>query len=178
MNHFKKFCYYFAIPIITIVCLILSLNLYFNNIEMSVNISATIIQSLAIFIGGLWAYNKFDWTKKAESAIKIKALLMEYDHMHQDAAMEYRVDQRDNKDVSTCWINYAVKMVKPRNTLVSQIHLSCYLPKKLRKRIFDIIFLSLNKGSGPQTENIDENWKLFGKELTSLKNELDDLVSK
>jgi len=178
MKIIKNIGYYLGIPTVVIVGLIFALNFHFNDFEKSVGVASTIIQSLAIFIGGLWAYHKFDWGKRAESAIKIKAMLMDYEQMFNDAAMLYRNDQREKKDPMDCWTNYAMRMIPPRNTFASQIHLSCYLPKKLRQRIFDVVFLSLNKGRGPQNENIDENWKKFNKEMDRLKNDLDNLVSK
>ncbi|MGL5831478.1 MAG: hypothetical protein ACRCZE_05025 [Candidatus Altimarinota bacterium] len=152
--------------------------MHLNDLEKSISVSSTLIQALAIFIGGLWAYNKFDWSKRAESAIKIKAVLMEYQQMHNEAAMQFRADQRNGKEDMECWMNYAMKMIPPRNTCASKIHLSCYLPKKLRKRIFDVVFLSLNKGRGPQNEDIDKNWNDFGKEMDRIKEDLDNLVSK
>lgn len=174
----KNIGYYLGIPIVVVIGMVFVLNFYFHDLEKAIGVSATIIQSLAIFIGGLWAYHKFDWGKRAESAIKIKAILMEYEQMHNDAAMQYRNDQRDKKEQMDCWMNYAMRMIPPRNAVASQIHLSCYLPKKLRNRIFDVVFLSLNKGRGPQNENIDENWKEFAKEMGRLKDDLDNLVSK
>ena len=36
--------------------------------------------------------------------------------------------------------------------------------EEVRQRLFEVVFLSLNKGKSPQTENLDENWKTFGME--------------
>jgi signal transduction histidine kinase len=174
----KNFGYYFILPIAVMVLLIFMLNDHFKDLEKSINISATIIQALAIFIGGLWAYHKFDWNKRAESAIKLKAMLMEYEQMHNEAAMQYRVDQHDEKDWLECWRDFSIKMIPPRNQFNSQVHLSCYIPKKVRLRLFDVVWLSLNKGKSPKNESLDDNWKKFGKELPKVKDELDNLATK
>ena len=174
----KQIGYYFVLPVTVMVLIIFALNFHFNNFEKSINISATIIQALAIFIGGLWAYQKFDWNKRAESAITLKAMLMEYEQMHNEAASQYRLDQHDKKEWMDCWLGYSMKMIPPRNQFASQVHLSCYIPKKVRLRLFDVVWLSLNKGKSPQTEDIDKNWKKFGEELQKVKEELDNLASK
>jgi hypothetical protein len=90
-NIFGKIGYYLALPVILTSGLILIFNRYSHDLGKAVSVSATIIQALAIFIGGLWAYHKFDWEKKAESAIKIKAALMEYEQYHCEAAGAFRV---------------------------------------------------------------------------------------
>jgi len=174
----KNIGYYLGIPIVFVIGIIFVLNLHFHDLEKSVSVSATIIQSLAIFIGGLWAYHKFDWGKRAESAIKIKAMLMEYEQIHSEAATQYRLDQQAKKDWMECWTGYAMRMIPARNAFVSQVHLSCYLPKKLRKKVFDVVFLSINNGKSPKSENLDENWKKFGEEMVHLSEDLDNVVSK
>ena len=174
----KQFGYYFVLPVVVMVLIVFSLNSHFNDLEKSINLSATILQSLAIFIGGLWAYQKFDWGKRAESAIKLKAMLMEYEQIHNEAASQYRLDQHDKKDWMTCWLGYSMKMIPVRNQFASQVHLSCYIPQKTRQKLFDTVWLSLNKGKSPQNENIDENWKRFGEELPKVKQELDNLATK
>ncbi len=174
----KKICYYLVLPLIVVVGIILSLNCHFHNLEKAITSSALIIQSLAIFIGGLWTYHKFDWNKKAESAIKIKAMLMDYEQAHAIAAMQYRVDQHDQKDWLESWGGYATRMIPYRNAFTSQVQVLCYLPKKIRIRVLEAIFLSLNNGKSLQSENLDENWIKFGKEIEILKKELDNLVSK
>lgn len=174
----NKLAYYLALPAIIIVGLILVLFWQLNDFERSVNIAATIIQSMAILVGALWAYHKFDWGKRAESAIKLKEMLMRYEALHNDAAGQYRLDQQSKKGWLKCWANYAMRMIPARNEFADQIHLSCYVPAKLRNRLFDVVFLSINKGKSPKTENLDKNWGEFGKELKKAKKELDDLISK
>jgi len=71
-----------------------------------------------------------------------------------------------------------MRMIPPRNQFASQVHLSCYLPQKIRQKLFDVVWLSLNKGKSPKDENIDENWKEFGIQLAEIKKGLDNLVSK
>ena len=175
---FKNLGYYIVLPIIIVLVIVFIFNNHFRDIEKAVNVSATLIQVLAILIGGLWAYHKFDWIKRAESAIKMKAMLMGYEQMHNATAMQYRSDQIEKKDWLKCWTNFSMSMIPPRNQFASQVHLSCYLPQKIRQRLFDVVWLSLNKGKSPKDEDIDENWKKFGEELKKIKKELDDLVSK
>jgi hypothetical protein len=174
----QKIAYYILLPSIILAGLISILYYQLCDFEKSVNISATIAQTMAIFIGGLWAYHKFDWGKRAESAIKIKAMLMRYEQLHNEAAMQYRLDQRDKKDWFECWTNYAMKMIPAYNEFSTNVHLSCYIPKKVRDRLFKVVFLSLNNGKSPETDDLDTNWKTFGLELKKIKKELDDLVRK
>ncbi len=175
---FNKIGYYILLPLIIITILLELLYQQFHDFEKSLNLTSTLIQTLAIFIGGLWAYHKFDWEKRAESAIKIKGMLMKYQQLHNEAASQYRTDQKNNKEWLECWTGYAIRMIPAQNEFNSNVHLSCYIPKKVRQRLFEVVFLSLNKGKSPQTENLDENWKTFGVELEKIKVELDNLVSK
>lgn len=173
-----KILYYLVLPNIIVAGLITFLYLQFDDFQKAAEVTATIIQTSAILIAGLWAYNKFDWGKRAESAIKIKGMLMKYEQIHNEAARQYRVDQHDKKDWLKCWTNYAMHMIPAQNEFNSNVHLSCYIPKKTRQRLFETIFLSLNKGKSPKNENLDNNWKKFGVELNKIKEELDNLVSK
>ncbi len=159
------------------VLIIFTLNSHFKDLEKSINISATIIQALAIFIGGLWAYHKFDWNKRAESAIKIKAMFMEYSQIHNELAGQYRIDKSRGNE-GDAYGKYAINLITARNTFVSQVHLSCYLPKKMREKIFNIIWLTVGNGHGKNRENLDLNWNKFEKESKELMEELDNLVSK
>lgn len=174
----KKILYFIGLPTVITILLLGLLNELFNDLEKSINATSTLVQTMAIFIGGLWAYHKFGWEKKAESAIKIKAMLMEYEQIHNEAAAQYRIDESNNENWLKCWSDYAMRMIPPRNKFASQIHLSCYLPKKTRDRLFKVVWLSVNKGKGLKDENLNENWKKFGIELEQIKKELDDIVSK
>lgn len=172
----KDLSYYVFLPFSAIGLLVIGLNYQFTDLAKAVSAMGVIIQSAGIFVGGLWAYRKFDWEKKAESAIKLKAMLMGYEEEHCNAAAQYRVDQANKIDSMVAWMNYALKMISSRNSFVSQVHLSCYIPPKTRQRLFDVVWLSVNKGRPPNLENIDENWKKFGAELEKVKKELDDIV--
>lgn len=174
----KNVGYYLILPIGVISATVGIFYSQFEDLEKAVNVSATVLQVLAIFVGGLWAYHKFDWNKRAESAIKMKAMLMDFYNRHCDAAMKYRVDEAEKIDWMDCWTEYSMKMIPAHNDFNSQIQLACYLPKKLRKRIFEVKFLSINKGKSPKEEDLDENWKKLGQEVEKLKEELDNVVSK
>ena len=52
-----------------------------------------------------------------------------------------------------------------------------YSPTKMRKKLFDTVWYSLNNGKGPQNESIDENWKKFEEESEKINKELDDIVN-
>ncbi len=176
---FNDFLHYIVLSVGVVSIIVFFFKKYYSiEIENAINVSATFVQSVAIIIGGLWVYHKFDWSRRAESAIKIKAMLMDYELMHNEAAMQYRNEQQGNTANFDGWLNYATKMIPARNNFASQVHLSLYLPKKTRQKLFDVVWLSLNKGRGPQHENLDENWKEFGEKLKKVKRELDDLVSK
>lgn len=174
----QKIMYYIGIPLTITAAVILIFTLKFNDFEKAINTTSTIIQTLAIFIGGLWAYHKFAWDKKAESAIKVKALLMEYEKCHTFAASQYQVEINNKENELSAWMKYAATILGPRNQVVSQIHLSCYLPKKLRKKIFDIVWLTVGNAHGENRKHLNNNWKKFGDKLKEIKEELDDIASK
>lgn len=173
----NKFLFIVALPITILSVLIFSIYIQISDLEKAVDISSTILQSLAILMAGFWAYRKLIWEKRAENAIKIKAMLMEYLNFHNEAAVQYRIDQSHKKEDLDCWTGYATRMIPVYNQFQKNIHLALYVPKTLRKNIFDTVWLSINKGRGPQTENLDENWKRFGEEIDKINKQLDDLVS-
>jgi len=177
MKKIKQIGIFIILPLLIIGCLIYFINFKINDIEKSVAMTNSLVQSVAILIGGLWAYRKFDWDKRAENALKIKAMLMDYAQSHNLAAAQYRIDQMNKVDNMQSWLNFAMKMIPARNEFAKQVHLSIYLPEKTRKILFDTAWLSLNKGKGPQNENIDENWKKFEEELNEINKELDDIVT-
>ncbi len=175
-----KISFYLILPASVIVLLIVFLHWKFSHldIEKSVNLAATLIQTMAIFVGGLWAYHKFGWEKRAESAIKIKAMLMQFEQRHSEAALQYTAEKVNNIDWLKCWLNYSMLMIPAYNEFLNTVHLSSYLPKKIRQKIFDTVFLPLNKGKSPKTEDLRKNWEIFGNEIKKIKQELDDFASK
>ena len=174
----KNFSYYVILPSLVVGGLVLVVFCQLENIENSVSIALNLIQAFAIISGGLWAYKKFDWGKRAESAIELKALLMEYEKLHNEAAMQYRIDQKEKKEWMECWLGYSMKMLPIRNQFVSKIHLSAFIPQRVRQKLFDTTWLSVNKGQSPKSEDLDENWKKFSIVLKELHEELDKLVTK
>ncbi len=142
---------------------------YFCDIEKGVNVVATMIQSLAIIIGGFWTYYKFGWEKKCENIITLKAALMEYQKKHNWAAMDYRKDN----DIA----KYKLSLLNYYNQLNQTIHLSYYVPKNLRKKINDAIWLTIGNDTGNNFEKIDENWKKFEDDIKEIYNEFDKIIS-
>jgi hypothetical protein len=177
MKKIKQIGTYIVIPLLVIGLAFYLINTKVCDLEKSATIVNNLVQSVAILIGGLWAYRRFDWDKKAENALKIKAMLMDYTQNHSLAAGQYRIDQINKIDDMQSWTNFAMRMIPTRNEFARQVHLSIYLPEKTRKRLFDTVWLSLNKGKGPRNENINDNWKKFGEELDKINKELDDIVN-
>lgn len=177
MDTVKKISYYLVLPLAIILgsILIFWKYCYSGDIEKSLGSTQTLVQTAAILIGGLWAYRKLGWEKRAESAIKIKAALMEYSAFHNEMARIYRV-RTNEQDEPTAYVEYAVNMHSVRNPLNKEIHLLCYLPKKLRKKIFDLTWLTAGNVHGANREKLDENWKKFGEKLEKIYTELDNLV--
>lgn len=62
----QKFIETSLVFILIYLILVLSLCSVFCDIEKSVNISTTIIQAVAIIVGGFWAYYKFGWEKNVK----------------------------------------------------------------------------------------------------------------
>ena len=129
----QKFIETSLVFILIYLILVLSLCLVFCDIEKSVNIATTMIQAVAIIVGGFWAYYKFGWEKKCENIITLKSYLMEYQNRHNWAASEYR----KGKDIA----KYKLSLLNDYNQLSKKIHLSYYVPKELRKKIFETIWL-------------------------------------
>jgi hypothetical protein len=173
LNHIG---YYLLSPLLIVGFIVWFVNDTVHDLEKTVSITNSLIQSIAIVIGGLWAYKKFDWDKRAENALKIKAMLMDYLQMHNLAASQYRMDQIHKIDDMKAWENFAIRMISPRNEFAKQIHLSLYLPKETRNKLFNFTWLSLNKGKGPHEESIDKNWGKIDGEMKEISNELDAIV--
>ena len=93
----KKVFYYIIIPVLVITLLVLIIFSFNNDFEKSIDLTLKFIQIFAILVGGIWAYRKFDWNKKAESAIKLKAMLMKYDQIYNQAAIIYRKEKKTKK---------------------------------------------------------------------------------
>jgi hypothetical protein len=165
----QKFIETSLVFILIYLILVLSLCSVFCDIEKSVNISTTIIQAVAIIVGGFWAYYKFGWEKKCENIITLKSYLMEYQNRHNWAASEYRKD----KDIA----KYKLSLLNDYNQLSKKIHLSYYVPKELRKKIFETIWLTIGNDTGKDFEKIDENWGKFEKQLKEIYDEFDDIIS-
>lgn len=94
---------------------------------------------------------------------------MEYQNRHNWAASEYRKD----KDIA----KYKLSLLNDYNQLSKKIHLSYYVPKELRKKIFETIWLTIGNDTGKDFEKIDENWGKFEKQLKEIYDEFDDIIS-
>ena len=141
----------------------------YKDFKNTVDLTATIVQTLAIIIGGLWAFHKFGWEKKCENIITLKAVLMEYSYKHNLSAGEYHND----KNI----VDYKVRLLVPYQELIKKIHLSYYVTKKLRDKIFDTIWLKIGNDTGKEYKNLGDNWKKFEKQLEEIYAEFDKILS-
>lgn len=175
----KSFMYYVLMPILVVLLMVFLVDyFYLCDLEKSVNTIFIFIQSTAIITAGLWAYNKFDWEKRAENAIKIKAFLIEYKSYFDNFASQYRVNA-DKKDVSVDpWLQYILSILPKRNEIFKNINLAIYLPKKIRVKLFDLLDFSINQNKNPKNEDLNKNWRKFEDEIVEINKELDDLISK
>lgn len=149
--------------------LVLFLCCIFYDIEKSVSILTNIIQATAIIIGGFWAYYKFGWEKKCENIITLRSYLMEYQNRHNWAANDYREDNNIAK--------YKLSLMNDYNQLSKKIHLSYYVPKELRNKVFETIWLTIGNDTGKNFEKINENWIKFEKQLKEIYEEFDNIIS-
>ena len=177
INIILKIAYFILLPLSIVSGIVGILFWQFKDFEQSINITATIVQTMAIFIGGLWAYHKFGWKERAENAVEMMVLLMEYEEVFNEAARQYRLAQNPKNDWQTGWGNYAIQMATARSNLYKRIKILCYLPKKLRSRILNAVFLTLNKGKSPTTKNLYGNWEKFTKEMEIIDDKLEKIVS-
>lgn len=166
----SKIIYYIIAPFILYVLIItFSVWKIYGNLNDAIEGSAVIVQSLAIIIGGFWAYHKFGWEKKCENIITLKSALMEYSYKHNLSAAKFHTD----KDV----VGYKIRILPAYSDLNKKIHLSYYVSPKLRKKIFNTIWLTIGNDAGKNHENIQENWKKFGEQLEEIFIEFDKIVS-
>lgn len=165
----NKFFYYIILPFVLYVILVgLMTCQVYKDLKSAIEGSAVIVQSLAIIIGGLWAYHKFGWEKKCENIITLKSALMEYTYKHSLSAAKFHKD----KDVD----GYKIRLLTAYNELNKKIHLSYYVSVKLRKKIFDAIWLTIGN-TGKNYKEIVENWENFGKQLKEIYDEFDKIIS-
>jgi len=170
MNNMKKIFCYIILPLL--LYSVLTLVLYFifnNNLDIAINSSLSVTQGFAIIIGGLWAYRKFGWDKKCENIITLKASLMEYSYRHNLSAAQYHKDS----DVS----GYKLRLLTDYNNLTKKIHLSYYVNSKLRKKIFNAIWLTVGNDAGENYSNLTENWKKFDQQLKEIYKDFDSIIS-
>lgn len=177
-NRVRNILYYLGIPIISISFLIFSISFFLCDFEKWVEITFTLIQTVAIFIAWLWAYNKFDWEKRAENALKAKAMIMQYHSYHNNAAAQYRINSKNKKNEKEAYLNYTMTMLSIRNKIVEEVHYLIFLNKKMRERIFNTIWLTVWNEHWNERENLDKNWRNFEEEIEILKSDLDAIVSK
>lgn len=166
MNNFIKYSIFSVLAYLVVVIIFLSI---FCSIEKVISIINTIIQSLAIVIGGIWAYYRFELERKYEKIIELKASLMEFRRRHNWAAAGYRQDD----DI----IEYKASLIDSYNQLSQKIHLSYFISKELRNKIFNTIWLTIGNDTGKNFEKIDENWKKFESQLEEIYNEFDNIIS-
>jgi hypothetical protein len=65
---------------------------------------------------------------------------MKYQQLHNEAASQYRTDQKNNKEWLEMLDRYAIRMKPAQNEFNSNVHLSCYIPKKVRQRYLRLFF--------------------------------------
>lgn len=145
-----------------------------KTLERAIVSTGIIVQSVGILIAGFWAYRKFGWEKRAQNAVEIKAVLMEYSLNHNNAAMQYRMDAKE--DGADAWARFAMTMIPYRNKFFLQFHLAIYLPRRMRNELMEIVFLSLNKGSSPNKDDIYKNWEQFESRREAMEKALDKIV--
>ncbi len=167
----RKVYFYIAIALSVIVFWIFT-GIIFHFIfdfQKSVEITADFIQTVVIIVGALWAYRKFGWEKKCENIIALKAALMDFSFQHNMSAAQYR---KDNDIVA-----YKVRLLNPYNQLQRKIHLSYYVSKELRDKIFQTIWLTIGNVHGKNLEKLDENWKKFEKQRQEIFTEFESIIS-
>lgn len=165
----KKIFVYIILPVFCFVILVATIYFFQEDFNKSVSISSDLTQALAIIIGGLWAYYKFGWEKKCENIITLKAALMEYTLKHNLSAAQFHIDS----DVS----QYKLSLLNDYHKLNQKIHLSYYVPKKLRNRILNIIWLTIGNNAGKNYEDITQNWEKYERKISDVYIEFDSIIN-
>lgn len=140
----------------------------FEKIKKILDITSPLIQSLAIIIGGFWAYKKFGWEKKCENIISLKASLMEYSYRHNLSAAKYRMDN----DI----VGYKTRLLPHYQELSSKIHLSYFVGAKVREKIFNAIWLTIGNDTGKNFEKLNDNWKKFEEQLNDIYKDFEKII--
>jgi len=60
--------------------------------------------------------------------------------------------------------------------LTKKIHLSYYVPTKLRKKIFETIWLTVGNDMGKDHEKVGENWGKFEQQLQEIYVDFDKII--
>ena len=157
------------IPVFVILLIFYLVDLEINSFVDSIHTSLEIVQIFAIIFGGLWAYRKFGWEKKCENIISLKSALDEFVMHHSMNAMLYRKDSNI--------VKYKLAVMPAYNEFQKKIGLSYYLPKKLRKRLFEAIWLTIGNDHGEKLEKLDDNWKKFEEEVKEINEEFEKIIS-
>lgn len=147
---------------------------YHNDMNLAIENGSTIIQSLAIIIGWLRAYRKFWWERKAENTIKLKTLLMDYREKFSWAASQYRLDAKESEESART--KFALSILPSYNKLLNHIQLSLYVPKDIRKKIPNILRLSLWENSRPKGESLSKKREQFEKDMKYINEQLDNII--
>ena len=161
--------HYILVALVPIASISTPIFLSGYDFEKTVDLSLKIIQILAIPIGALWVYRKFGWEKKCENIIRLKASLMEFSREHNLSAMQYRGDE----DI----VGYKNRLLPIYSKMISTMHLAYYVPKKIREKIFDALWLTIGNNHGENLENLNENWEKFEVELKEIYDEFDHITT-
>jgi len=180
----KFILYYFVLPVLIVLTMVISLSEYFSDFEKAISVSLDMIQGLAIIIGGLWAYNKFDWHKKAGDALKLKSAACKFRKDYLNAKITYLIGNSDNVETTEEGYVYpfAEEIIKAVSEFTSKLESLVYLPKELIKESYnlaDMLFDEADKNTKfDRTKNIDDYCPNFEKKLARLSQKLDGFFEK
>ncbi len=100
--------------------------------------------------------------------ITLKASLMQYQEQLQWSIEQYKKDNNIEE--------YKYRLVHMYNQLIEKIHLSYYIPKELRNKIFTAIWFPLKVDKKQNIKDLELNWEKFNKNLKSIFKKFESLI--
>lgn len=175
----RKILYYLVLPVFIVFALVYGICWITLDLEKSVGIASSIIQSTGILVAGLWAYNKFGWEKKAENALQLRALLFEYSQRHAFEVMMFHnrmTEQGKNKRES--YTVYANNMFPAFEVFRKHISIAIFVPREMRDNIFKLMMLTVGNLHGSELEKLEDNWKKYQTKSNEITDDLEKIISK
>lgn len=166
---------YMLVGSLLVVLLISALFFFSKDFNDAVENGSKIIQTIAIIVGWLRAYQKLRREKRAEDVIKTKQLLILFQSEFNAASALYQTEKNINEEAAR--LKFAMAISPVYNKVIMECELCIYLPKKIRKKILGTLRLALGENERPKWDDLTQKRQKFSTNSKELNQELVNLVS-